>query len=215
MARIQGEPTVPGKIPGGVASRPNTRKGSSNPGRGTGVSWYDSKWCSVPSNTRKGSSIPGRGTVFPGMIPGGVASRLLLFIAGHLFVYSRGCLFTPATSRRRALGWPENACRAVATAFALLMPRLGRRLVLFLSGFLFLQIQDCRWPGLAAKGSRLGQCSGVYQKPSVWACGTGQQRVHNARPLSLGFPSLSIGTSHTMPRRQSREGFGARLLRSR
>ena len=141
--------------------------------------------------------------VFPGMIPGGVASRLLLFIAG-------GCLFTPATSRRRALGWPVNARRAVATAFAWLTSRLGWRLVLFLSGFL-LQIQDCGRPGLAAKGSRLGQRGGVYRELGVWACGAGQQRVHDSRPLSIGFPSLSKGTSHF----ESREGFGVGLLRSR
>ena len=109
----------------------------------------------------------------------------------------------------------KYARRAVATAFALLTSRLGWRLVLLLSGFLFLQIQDCRCPGLAAKGSRLGQRGGVYRKPSVWACGAGQQRVHNSRPLSMGFPSLSKGTSHFAPRGQSREGFGVGLLRSR
>ena len=52
--------------------------------------------------------------VFPGMIP---YSRSPLFITG-------GCLFTTATSRRRALGWPVNAHRAVATAFARLAWRL-------------------------------------------------------------------------------------------
>ena len=193
---------------------------SSNPGRAN-CSREDSRWCGVTSNTRKGSlnpggelvfpgmipsgvvsrPIPGRVVrtlggelVFPGMIPEGVASRLLLFIAGHLFVYSRGCLIAPATSRRRALGW---------------------RLVFLLSGVLSLQVQYCRRPGLAAKGSRLGQRGGVYQKPGVWACGAGQQRVHNSRPLSLGFPSFSKGTSHFAPRGQSREGFGVGLLRSR
>ena len=129
-----------------------------------------------------------------------------MFIAG-------GCLFTPATWRRRALGWPVNARRAVAMAFALLTSRLGWRLVL-LSWFL-LQIQDCGRPGLAAKGSRLGQRGGVYRELGVWACGAGQQRVHDSRPLSLGFPSLSKGTSHFAPRGQSREGFGVGLLRSR
>ena len=82
MARILGEPTVPGKIPGGVTvlkkyqggsgSNPgrancsredsNTRKGSSNPGGELVFPGIDPKWCSVPSNTRKGSSNPGRGT---------------------------------------------------------------------------------------------------------------------------------------------------------
>ena len=136
-----------------------------------------------------------------------VYSRLPLFIAG-------GCLFTPATSQRRAFGWPVNARRAVATAFAWLTSRLGWRLVLFLSGFL-LQIQDCGRPGLAAKGSRLGQRGGVYRELSVWVCGAGQQRVHDSKPLSIGFPSLSKGTSHFEPRGQSREGFGVGLLRSR
>ena len=131
-----------------------------------------------------------------------------LFIAG-------GCLITPATLQRRALGWPVNARRAVATAFALLTSRLGWRLVFLLSGVLSLQIQDCGRPGLAAKDSRLGQRSGVYTKPGVWACATGQQRVHNSRPLSLSFPSLSKGTSHFAPRGQSREGFCGGLLRSR
>ena len=166
----------------------NTRKGSSNPGLGTGGSWHDSRWCSVKSSS--------------------VYSRSPLFIAG-------GCLFTPATLRRRALGWPVNARRAVATAFALLTSRLGWRLVLLLSGFFFLQIQDCGRPGLAAKGSRLGQRGGVYREPSIWVCGVGQQRVHNSRPLSMSFRSLSKGTSHFVPRGQSREGFGGGLLRSR
>ena len=124
-----------------------------------------------------------------------------------------GCLFTPATSRRRALGWPVDARRAVATAFAWLTSRLGWRLVLLLSGLL--QIQDCGRPGLSAKGSRLGQRGGVYHKLGVWACGAGQQRVHDSRPLSIGSPSLSMGTSHFEPRGQSREGFGVGLLRSR
>ena len=151
----------------------------SNLGRAN-CSREDSRWGGVTSNTRKGSSnpggelvflgmipsgvvfrpIPGRVVqtlggelVFPGMIPEGVASRLLLFIAGHLFVYSRGCLIAPATWQRRALGWPVNAHRAVATAFALLTSRLGWRLVFLLSGVLSLQIQYCRRPVLAAKGS--------------------------------------------------------------
>ena len=215
MTRILGEPTVPGKIPGGVTVLKKYQGGSgSNLGRAN-CSREDSRWCSATSNTRKGSSNPGGELVFPGIDPSGVASRLLLFIEGHLFVYSRGCLITSATSRRRALGWPVNARRAVATAFALLTSRLGWRLVFLLSGVLSLQIQDCGHPGLTAKGSRLGQRGGVYTKPGVWACGAGQQRVHNSRPLSLGFPSLSKGTSHFVPRGQSREEFGQGLLRSR
>ena len=95
----------------------------SNPGRAN-YSREDSRWCGVTFNTRKGSLNPGGELVFPGMIPNGVmsrpipggvvrtlsrelvfpdmipegvASRLLLFIAGHLFVYSKGCLITSAT----------------------------------------------------------------------------------------------------------------------
>ena len=48
----------------------------------------------------------------------------------------------------------------------------------------------------------------------IWASGAGQQRVDNLRPLSISFPSLSMGTSHS-PSRQSREGFGGGLLKSR
>ena len=134
MARILGEPTVPGKIPGGVMILKKYQGGSgSSPGRAN-CSREDSRWCSATSNTRKGSSNPGGELVSPGIDPSGVASCLLLFIEGHLFVYSRGCLITPATSRRRVLGWPVNARRVVATAFALLTFRLGWRLVFLLSG---------------------------------------------------------------------------------
>ena len=55
----------------------------------------------------------------------------------------------------------------------------------------------------SAKGSRLGQRGGVDHKLGVWACGTGQQQVHDPRPPTKGSPSLSIGTSHFEPRRQS------------
>ena len=41
----------PGMISSGVVSPSNTRKGSSNPGRGTGGSWYDSRWCSLTSSS--------------------------------------------------------------------------------------------------------------------------------------------------------------------
>ena len=117
-------------------------------------SWHDSRWCSVTSSS--------------------VYSRSPLFIAG-------GCLFTPATSRWRALGCPVNARRAVATAFARLTSRLGWRLVLLLSGFL-LQIQDCGRPGLAAKGSRLGQRGGVYRELSVWVCGSSGYTIPGLSP---------------------------------
>ena len=95
-ARILGEPTVPGKIPGGVMVLKKYQGGSgSSPGRAN-CSREDSRWCSPTSNTRKGSSNPGGELVFHGIDPSGVASRLLLFIEGHLFVYSRGCLITSA-----------------------------------------------------------------------------------------------------------------------
>ena len=46
-AQTSGEPAVPGMIPGGIASHPIPGRGSSNPERGTGGSWDDSRWCSV------------------------------------------------------------------------------------------------------------------------------------------------------------------------
>ena len=201
----------------------------------------DSRWCSVTSNTRKGSSNPGRELVVPGMIPSGVASRPIpgrvvrtlggeLVVPGMipggvasmiLFVYTRspslfivgGCLVTPATSRRRALGWSVDPRRAMVTAFVWLPFQLGWRLVLLLLDLF--QIQDCGRPGLLSKSSRFGQRGGVNRKLSVWACGAGQQRIHDPRPPSKGSPSLSIGTSHFEPRGQSREWFGVGLLRSR
>ena len=53
---------------------------------------------------------------------------------------------------------------------------------------------------------------GVYLRPLVRESGTGQQRVQQAWPLLSSLPCLSIGTSHTVPRRRSREGFGRGLL---
>ena len=47
VAQTGGEPAVPGMIPGGIASHPIPGRGSSNPERGTGGSWDDSRWCSV------------------------------------------------------------------------------------------------------------------------------------------------------------------------
>ena len=98
-------------------------------------------------------------------------------------------------------------------AFAWLAFQLGWWLVLLLIDLF--QIQDCGQTGLSSKSSRFGQRGGVNHELSVWACGAGQQRVHDPRPLSKGSPSLSIGTSHFEPRGQSREGFGVGLLRSR
>ena len=65
---------------------------------------------------------------------------------------------------------------------------------------------------MAAKGGSFWS-DGVYRDPRVWASGLGQQGVNDPRPLSNSVASLSMGTSHTMPRRQSREGFGAGLLK--
>ena len=148
------------------------------------------------------------------MIPGGVASKkTVLFIPGHrLFVYTRGCLFTPAASRWRALRWPVQSCRAVVAAFTWLAS--GQRwLAVLLQGSLS-NFQYRRWPGSTVEGSRLRQ-RGVYCQPRVWAGSAGQQPVYDPRPLFYSFPSLSIGTSHQTPRRQSREGFGGGLLKSR
>ena len=47
MAQTSGEPAVPGMVPGVIASHPIPGRGSSNPERGTGGSWDDSRWCSV------------------------------------------------------------------------------------------------------------------------------------------------------------------------
>ena len=87
-------PSAGGLIPSGVTVLKEYQGGSgSNIGRAN-CSREDSRWCSATSNTRKGSSNPGGELVFPGIDPSGVTSRLLLFIEGHLFVYSRGCLIT-------------------------------------------------------------------------------------------------------------------------
>ena len=74
-------------------------------------------------------------------------------------------------------------------------------------------VQRRGWPGSTVEGGSFWKGS-VYQQPRVWASGAGQQRVDDPRPLSISFPSLSIGTSY-MPSRQSREGFGGVLLKSR
>ena len=44
VAQTGGEPAVPGMIPGGVASHPIPGRDSSNPQRGAGCSWDDSRW---------------------------------------------------------------------------------------------------------------------------------------------------------------------------
>ena len=120
VARILGEPTVPGKIPGGVTVLKKYQGGSgSNSGRAN-CSREDSRWCSVMSNNRKGSSNPGGELVFPGIGPRGVASRLLLFIAGHLFAYSRAVL-NHTSDLAAASAWvackrPSSGCDGVCAA---------------------------------------------------------------------------------------------------
>ena len=74
-------------------------------------------------------------------------------------------------------------------------------------------VQHRGWPGSTVEGGSFGEGS-VYQQPHVCSRGAGQQWVDNPRPLSFSFPSLSMGTSHS-PSRQSREGFGGGLLKSR
>ena len=101
----------------------------------------------------------------------------------------------------------------MATAFVWLAFQLGWRLVLLLLDLF--QIQECGRPGLSSQSSRFGQLGGVNCELSVWACGAGQQWVHDPRPPFKGSPSLSIRTSHFEPRGQSKEGFGVGLLRSR
>ena len=77
-----------------------------------------------------------------------------------------------------------------------------------------LDVQYRGWSGSSLEGGSFWQ-GGFYLQPRVRAGGAGQQRVHNPRPLSISFPSLSMWTSQLGPRRQSREGFGGGLLKSR
>ena len=46
------------------------------------------------------------------------------------------------------------------------------------------------------QGQQIPVARRVYRLPRVWAGGAWQQRVHDPRPLSSSFPSLSMGTSH-------------------
>ena len=64
VTQTVGEPAVTGMIPGGVASHPIPGRDSSNPQRGTGCSWDDSRWCSI--------------------------EKTVLFIAGHRFCLYQG-----------------------------------------------------------------------------------------------------------------------------
>ena len=113
-------PTAGGLIPSGVTVLKKYQGGSvSNPGRAN-CSREDSRWCSVMSNTRKGSSNPGGELVLPGIDPSGVTSRLLLFIAGHLFVYSMGML-NHTSDLAAASAWvackrPSSGCDGVFSA---------------------------------------------------------------------------------------------------
>ena len=174
-------------IPGGIASHPIPGRGSSNPERGTGGSWDDSRWCSV--------------------------EETVLFIPGRRFCLYQGVLnHTSDLAAASAL----MACRLLPSGcdgVTWLASGLGWRPVLLLGSLS--NIQDCGWPALTTKGSRLGQRGGVDRQLRIWACGTGQQRIHDPWPFSISFPSLSIWTSQFGPRRQSREGFGGGLLKSR
>ena len=86
----RGEPAVPGMIPGGVASRP------------------------IPGRVVR---TLGGELVVPGMIPGGVASkRQFCLYQVTFFVYSRGCLVTPAASAWMACKRPSSGCFSVCVA---------------------------------------------------------------------------------------------------
>ena len=129
-------------------------------------------------------------------------------------LYEWWILFTPVISWKRALRRSIDPCRAVAAAFAGLAPGQTRSLwLVVLRQSSLCNVQHRGWPGSTVEGGSFGK-GGVYQQPHVWASGAGQQRVDNPRPLSVSFPSLSMGTSHS-PSRQSREGFGGGLLKSR
>ena len=109
---------------------------------------------------------------------------------------------------RRALGWLEHSCWAIATALAGGLPRSA---------------SPCRWfwlrlaggpninnrgrQGLSSNSGSFWQ-SGFDGDAGVLALGALHQRVNNPRPLSQSSPSLSCRTSHMRPSRPSREGFG-------
>ena len=121
-------PSAGGLIPGGVTVLNNTRGVAAQTGWRASCSRDNSRWRSV--------------------------KKTVLFIPGHrLFVYTRGCLFTPAALRWRALRWPVQSCRAVAATFMRLAS--GQRwLAVLLQGGLS-NIQYRRWPGSTVEGSRL------------------------------------------------------------
>ena len=105
--------------------------------------------------------------------------------------------------------------RAVVAAFAWLASGQRRSLwLVVLRQSDFHNVQHCGWPGSTVEGGSFWQGS-VYQQPRVWVSGAGQQWVDDPRPLSFSIPRLSIGISHWMPSRRSREGLGRGLLWSR
>ena len=137
-----------------------------------------------------------------------------------LFVYSRArSLLTPVTGAWWVLLRPVKPAGAVPRPFAGLTPGrvwstgwwVTRHSILLLRHGLW-YLDYCRRAVTAVQHSSFREGS-IDLQASVWAGSAGQQRVHDSRPLSDSFPSLSTGTSH-LPRRQSREGFGGGLLKS-
>ena len=192
---LSGEPAVPGKIPDGVAR--DLIPGSS----GSTLSGVPTVPGKIPGGYSVSSYTSGAA------IRGGVVDLLVYTRAGRWFVYNRGwILFIPAAMGRWAFRWLVNARWAIATAFAWLSPCgpwSWRWQSLWQAGLGYLQHSGR--PGLAVSGGSFRQ-GGFYRDPCVWTGGAGQQGVNDPRPLSCSVPSLSLGTSHWAPRRQSREG---------
>ena len=96
---LSGEPSVPGKIPGGVALGSIPGVSGIDPKRGAVCSQEDSKRYDASSYTSRAAS------------GGGVIDILCLYQVRSLFLFiAMGeSLFTPAASWWRALRWPKNA----------------------------------------------------------------------------------------------------------
>ena len=109
VAQTGGEPAVPGMIPGGIAPHLIPGRSSSNPERGTGGSWDDSRWCG-----RRDSFVYNRSP--------------FLFIQGGVYSHQRprggerldGRYIPAERLRRRFRGWHLGSdgwrfsCRAVS-----------------------------------------------------------------------------------------------------